>query len=277
MFKCDYHTHTYFSFDGANDSSPDALCRAAIERGVTDLAITDHFECNWRAEAAYPPYNSDRAYEEIMTAKEKYKDKLNLTYGIEVGQANQYPEEMMALFEKHDYEFVIGSIHNLRGAPDFHYWNFSAMFECMPPSCVGYNFERYIDELCEVIDGREDKVSTIAHLTYIHRYCALSGNHYDFTRHAEKAEQLFKKMIKNDIALEVNVSTLWKGLGFAMPDREFLSLYRDCGGKLITIGTDSHSPEHIGECIEQGFDLLRSVGLRDVLVVRNGEKNIVKI
>ena len=107
MFKCDYHTHTYFSFDGANDSSPDALCRAAIERGVTDLAITDHFECNWRAEAAYPPYNSDRAYEEIMTAKEKYKDKLNLTYGIEVGQANQYPEEMMALFEKYSVDLVL--------------------------------------------------------------------------------------------------------------------------------------------------------------------------
>ena len=79
------------------------------------------------------------------------------------------------------------------------------------------------------------------------------------------------------LSLEVNVSTLWKGLGFAMPDREFLSLYKECGGRLITVGTDSHSPEHIGECVDQGFDLLRSVGLNDILVVRDGKKTVIKI
>ena len=124
MFKCDYHTHTRFSFDGAKDSSADSLCQAAIELGVTDLAITDHFECNWRAEAAYPPYDADKAYEEIMAAKEKYKGKINLTFGIEIGQANQHPEVAKELLDSHNYEFVIGSIHNLRGAVEFHYWDF---------------------------------------------------------------------------------------------------------------------------------------------------------
>ena len=275
MFKCDYHTHTNFSFDGAADSTPDALCRAAIERGVTDLAITDHFECNWRNEAAYLPYKAEEAYAEIMAAKERYAGKLNLAYGIELGQANQFPNEARALLDSHDFDFVIGSIHNLKGAIDFYYWNFETVFRDMQPSYIGYQFERYIDELCEVIDNFS--VDTVAHLTYIYRYCALSGNHYDFTKHADKVETLFKKMIDKDIALEINVSTLWKGLGFAMPDREFLSVYRDCGGKLVTVGTDSHSPLHIGECVEEGFDILRKVGLNDVLVVRNGEKTVIKI
>lgn len=276
MFKCDYHTHTKFSFDGALDSSADSLCQAAIERGVTDLAITDHFESNWRTEASYPPYDADKAYEEIMVAKEKYKGKLNLTYGIEIGQANQYPEEARALLASHDYEFVIGSIHNLRGAADFHYWNFGEIFKYMPTSFVGYHFERYIDELCEAIDVL-DKMDTVAHLTYINRYCAMSGNSYDFLKHSDKMEQLFKKMIERNIALEVNVSTLWKEFGFPMPHKEILSLYRDCGGRLITVGTDSHSPEHIGECVDEGFSLLKSAGLDSILVVRNGKKEIVKI
>lgn len=276
MFKCDYHTHTYFSFDGAKNSSPDALCQAAIAKGVTDLAITDHFECNWNAEQAYPPYNADKAYIEIMEAKEKYKNKLHLTYGIEIGQYNQFPEVANALIKEHDYEFIIGSIHNLRGAIDFYHWNFDSIFHDMQHSYVGYSFERYVDELCEVVDTF-DKVDTVAHLTYIYRYCALSGNHYDFMKHADKVEKLYKKMIAKDIALEVNVSTLWKGLGFAMPNRDFLSLYRECGGRLITVGTDSHSPEHIGDCVEIGFDLLRSVGLNDILVVRDGIKSVVKI
>lgn len=276
MFKCDYHTHTNFSFDGATNSTPESLCQAAIANGVTDLAITDHFECNWRAEAAYPPFDADKHYEEIIAAKEKYKDRLNLTYGIEIGQYNQHPEEADTLLANHNFDFIIGSIHNLRGAVDFYYWDFASIFNSMQHSYIGHMFERYCSELCEVVDTF-DKVDTIAHLTYIYRYCALSGNHYDFMKHADAAERLFKKMIAKNIALEVNVSTLWKGLGFALPDREFLSLYKECGGKLITVGTDSHSPEHIGECIENGFELLKSVELRDILVVRDGQKTVVKI
>ena len=276
MFKCDYHTHTRFSFDGAKNSSPESLCEAAIARGVTELAINDHFECNWRAEVSFPPYDADRAYEEIMAAKEKYKGKVNLTYGIEIGQANQYPEEAKALLLSHDYEFVIGSIHNLRGALDFHYWDFKRIFEDMSPAYIGYCFERYINELCEVVNTL-DKIDTLAHLTYLQRYCAMSGNEYDFMAHADKMAVLFEKIAKRDIALEVNVSTLWKGFGFPMPQKEILSLYRDCGGRLITVGTDSHSPEHIGECVDQAFDNLREIGLRDILVIRNGEKHIERI
>ena len=62
-----------------------------------------------------------------------------------------------------------------------------------------------------------------------------------------------------------------------MPQKEILSLYRDCGGRLITVGTDSHSPEHIGECVDQAFNSLREIGLRDILVIRNGEKHIERI
>jgi histidinol-phosphatase (PHP family) len=276
MFKCDYHTHTYFSFDGAHDSSPEALCLAAIERGVTDLAITDHFECNGRFDMSCPPYDADRACEEIFAAKEKYKGRVNLTYGIELGQINQYPDEAKSLLDDHRYEFVISSIHNLRGAPDFCFYDFKKIFDYSSPDYVGHLFERNIDELCDSLDLC-DRIDTVAHLTYMHRYCAFSGNSYDFSKHRDKLETLFCKMIPRDVALEVNVSTLWRGLGFAMPDRDILSLYRECGGRLVTVGTDSHSPEHIGECIDEGFELLRSVGLNNVLVVRNGEKTIMKI
>ena len=274
MFKCDYHTHTHFSFDGTG--TPDELCEAAVARGVTDLAITDHFECNWRTEAAYPPFDAEAHFKAIVSAKEKYKNKLNLSYGIEIGQYNQYPEEADALLKKYDFDFIIGSLHNLRGALDFYYWDFNTIFRDMNPSYLGHTFEKYIDELCEVVDTF-DGVDTIAHLTYMSRYCAISGNHYDFTKHAQKAEELFKRMVAKDIALEVNVSTLWKGLGFALPDRDFLTVYKDCGGRLITVGTDSHGADHIGECIDDAFSLLRSVGLKDILVVRNGEKTVIKI
>ena len=54
MILCDTHTHTRFSFDGAPDSTPDALCRRALEIGLTDLCITDHCDVNGEAEASIP-------------------------------------------------------------------------------------------------------------------------------------------------------------------------------------------------------------------------------
>lgn len=273
MFKCDYHTHTYFSFDGDKTSSPDALCEAAICVGITDLAITDHFEANWRAENLSQPYPAKDAFDAVMTAKQKYKGKINLTYGIEIGQANHYPDEVEKLIKEFNFEFVIASIHNLRGSPDFYYYDFSKIDS---EDYIFSLFERNITELSEALDVLTC-ADTIAHLTYMGRYLALAGRTYDFMRHRDSLEKLFKKMISRNVALEVNLSTLWKGLGFSMPDTRILSFYRDCGGRLVTVGTDSHSPEHIGECVDEIFPILKSIGLDNILVVRNGEKTVIKI
>ena len=59
MFKCDYHTHTTFSFDGTG--TPDELCEVAITCVVADLAITDHYECNLNADGTYAEYDADAA------------------------------------------------------------------------------------------------------------------------------------------------------------------------------------------------------------------------
>ncbi len=277
MFKCDYHSHTKYSFDGSPDNTVDLHCASAIERGITDLAITDHFECNWRDGSSFPPFDIKSAYADYLEAKEKYKGKLNLTFGVEIGQANQFPEEAAELLTNNKIDFVISSIHNLTGAPDFYYFDFGKMNkDRLRDSYVSNFFERCIDEACDAIDLLQ-KVDTVGHITYMERYCNMAGLDYDFTKHTDKLEMLFKKMISRDIALEVNTSTLWKGQGFSMPDRKMLSIYRDCGGRLLTVGSDAHYSTTVGLAIEEGFERIKAVGLSDILVVRDGKKTIVKI
>ncbi len=276
MFLCDYHTHSHHSFDADRGATVDALCRAAIERGVTDLAITDHFECNWRTDCLpeYGPRDTERALQEILEARERYRGRLHLTFGMEIGQANQCPEEAAALLERFPFEFVIGSLHNLTGTPDFAFLDFHRLKEY--PAHVEQLFRRYLREAAALPDALP-QMHTLAHLTYMHRYCALAGCPLDLSLYTEELEVLFCKLVQRNIALEVNVSTLWKGLGFSMPDRPLLELYRDCGGRLVTIGTDSHTPTHVGECIPDAMALLRSIGLCRVLVVREGERTEIEI
>ena len=103
MFLCDYHTHTRFSFDGDPASTHDAMCRRALEIGLDHIAFTDHFDVNAEVEGLYDaPYDADAAFASMMEVKEKYKGRLNVLCGLELGNAPQYPAEAKAALEGSD-------------------------------------------------------------------------------------------------------------------------------------------------------------------------------
>ena len=45
--------------------------------------------------------------------------------GIELGQPNQDPQAAQEALQGRDYDFVIGSIHNIRGYEDFFFLDYS--------------------------------------------------------------------------------------------------------------------------------------------------------
>ena len=271
MFLADYHTHTHFSFDGDPSSTHDAMCRRALELGLSDIAFTDHFDVNGEVEGIYTPYDAERAYAAMMEVKEKYKGRLNVVCGIELGNAPQYPDAAKAALEAFPYEFVIGSLHNLKNVPDFWFLN----YEPMPDALIQQLFDRTLDETIEV--AQYPGISTLAHITYMHRYVTLAGRKLDFKPYYEKIEHLYRIIMDRDVALELNVSTLWKGLGISMPTLELLKLYADCGGKLITIGTDAHAPVNLGKSLRQGYALLEAAGFREIVTVRDGRRVLQSI
>ena len=273
MLLVDYHTHTNLSFDGDSDCSTDALCASAIEKGITDLAITDHYECNWQNVEEYKPFDTKKAYSEIMAAKEKYAGRLNLAYGIELGQISQVPQEAVKVLRENNFDFVLCSAHNISDHPDFFYMDFN---NPEIKSKIPYMFDKSIDELCKSLDIT-DSIDSIAHLTYMQRYTALASVNYDYTCHFDRIEMLFNKMIYKNVALEINVSTLWKGLGFSMPDTSILKFYKDCGGELLTIGTDSHSTKNVGSGIKDGIAIIKSLGFDSIMTVKDGKKTLNKI
>ena len=131
-------------------------------------------------------------------------------------------------------------------------------------------FDRALDETLDMIQF--PGITTLGHLTYIHRYITLAGKKLDFKPYYGKIEAIYRSLIARDIALELNVSTLWKGLGISMPTMELLKLYKDCGGRLITVGTDAHAPENLGKAVRKGYAILETVGFHEVLTVQDGQR-----
>ena len=269
MFLADYHTHSKYSADGREE--PENLCISAINKGLSSLAITDHFECDHDEFESDMLFDIEKRKSEILTLKEKYSGKLNVIYGVELGQPHSRPDVAKNVLKKGEFDFVIGSLHNLRKLPDFHYFDYTKV----RGDFLHVLIKKNIKELMEVASF--GGIDTLAHITYIHRYVKAAGNDIDLNVYFDDFDKLFGILIKNNIALEINTSTLWKGYGFSMPSEEIIKHYYECGGRLITVGSDAHCADNVGECIDKAYDTLKKIGLKTVLTVVNGEKTEIKI
>jgi histidinol-phosphatase (PHP family) len=61
MYLADYHMHTKYSFDGLE--LIDDICNKAIERGMNEIALTDHMDIY-----------TNKPYGHILDCEALYKD-----------------------------------------------------------------------------------------------------------------------------------------------------------------------------------------------------------
>ena len=70
----DLHNHTKFSYDGTNTC--EEIIENGIKKGISVIGISDHqFSIN----------NLDEYIEKVKECKEKYKDKITVKCGLEIG------------------------------------------------------------------------------------------------------------------------------------------------------------------------------------------------
>lgn len=68
----------------------------------------------------------------------------------------------------------------------------------------------------------------------------------DFPANRDLVAATLEHVVKEGKGIELNTSSVRYGLKDSQPAREILELYRDLGGRIITLGSDSHAPEHLG-------------------------------
>lgn len=262
----DLHTHSRFSFDGAPEATLASLCETAIAKGLKVLAVTDHCDINGEIEGTYAVLDKNAVFDAVSKAKKNYADRLTVLFGVELGQAYQYPNEARALLDCYPYDIVLGSLHNLRGKQDFYYMDYSVLTDAQ----ILDLFDQTLSEYMELLDF--DGIHVLTHLTYMHRYVRRGGKDIDFTPFHEKLTALLEKLIRKGVALELNTSSfpLARG-GVLSPTEEILTLYRSLGGRLISIGSDAHTPAAIAQHFDAAKQTLLNCGFTDLAVpTRNG-------
>ncbi len=264
----DFHNHSTQSPDGEN--SAEEMVLRAIELGMKHYTLTDHLEINKFFDEEFLYEEPVRQSSVILPAlKEKYKDRISLQYGVELGQPLHDMELTNRMLDSYNYDFIIGSCHMVRGYDDFYFLDYT---EIDPQFLLGIYFE----ELLEMAEwGQFD---SLGHLTYPLRY--IVGDKkipVDMEPYRNIIDEIFRTIIKNDIGIEINTSGLRQNIGKTLPDFEYVKRYRDLGGKILTIGSDAHCCADLGKGIAEGIEIAKSAGFTEIACFKARNPHFIKI
>lgn len=276
----DCHTHTHNSFDAENDTVKER-CERAIELGMDAMAVTDHCEANRFYDMEHygvtepsenDVYNYKKDYEnsvsEVTLAKEEYKNRFNLICGVELGQATADNAVADIILADKRIDFIIGSMHELPGREDFYFLDYSKLD-------VNKLMEENFNEVYKLC--KQDKFDVLGHLTYSLRYIeGEQGIKVDINKYKDIIAEIFSVVIHNKKGIEINTSGLRQKYGKTFPSLEYIELYKDLGGEIITLGSDCHCTADLGAGISQGIEIARKAGFEKAAYYINHQPHFIK-
>lgn len=260
MIYTENHIHSEMSPDAFDTMTNMAL--ASYKIGVRYLCFTDHCDLDNHMTAEPDPdcfFFRDEMLAKFEEAKANVPKDMQLFIGLELGEGNHDPEGFDKIASDSELDFILATLHNLRNTKDFYNINYPNKAYCEEL------LDRYMTELIEI--ANLPNFDSMAHICYPVRYMRRDGFDVsmDITTHREGLEELFKILIQNGKGIEINCSGLRnKLLGDTIPTRDVLELYRNMGGEIITVGSDSHQAQHVEVGVRQGYEILRDLGFKYV-------------
>ncbi len=265
MYLYDYHMHSVNSRDGKN-TIPD-MCTKAIAAGINEIAITDHFE-PMSGSKNCPEYKPERYFLDILKARYIFGREVRIKAAVELGQPHIYPEHSQKLIDSYPYDYVLSSVHKMKDDMDF--GDIVYTLENVSYYCV-----KYLEEL--KLLARWNQFDCIGHLDLVKRYASQYNVKADLMNHKDRLEEILKIIIQNGKGIEVNTSGLRQSAKECMPALSIVSLYRQLGGEIITVGSDAHNAADVGKGIIEAIEIIKLAGFDFLTVYTNRKPSMIRI
>lgn len=244
----DFHLHTSFSWD--SDTEPERQIEQAIQLGMETLCITDHLDMDFPGgefQLDTPAY-----VERILQLREKYRGRIDLRLGVELGLQRHLGERIAAYAQAYPFDYVIGSMHLLKGQDPYDREIFAGRRD-------GEVYREYFEATLENLRVCRG-IQSLGHLDYVVRYGKNQGMEYSYGAFADIIDEILKLLVERQIALEINTGGLKYGLGYPNPHPDVLRRYRELGGELVIVGSDAHVPQYVGYRFGEAEELLKASG-----------------
>lgn len=261
MIKQNLHTHS--CYDDGKDTI-DEMVLTAIEKGFTKLGFSGHGQNLPMDHISMPDEKEKKYIQDVLEAKEKYKDQIDIFLGIEQDVQGKR-------FDKNVFDYVIGSVHFLPGKNKYVAIDLSKevtkelIKEAYNDDWIAYT-KAYYGDVKRVASFEE--VDIIGHLDLITKFnedeefCA-----FDDPKYLDVAEETIDYIISLDKIFEVNTGAIARGLRKTpYPHKTLLKYIAQKQGK-ICLNSDCHNRQYLDYYFNEALELIEEVGFKHLYVL----------
>lgn len=263
----DYHTH--HERCGHASGQLEQYVQSAIAAGLQQIGLSDHMPLIHVDPATYWPEMAmameelPRYVEECFYLKDKYRDQIDVRVGLEGDYIEGYEADIERIVQAYPWDYVIGSVHFL-GEWDITDYRQVAGWEGRDVYEV---YAQYYDAVQKA--ARTGFYDFIGHFDVIKRFSERPEGD------VESLENAALDVIKEQgLAIELNASGLRTPAKEMFPSRRILTYCHEQGIP-ITLGSDAHQPERVGQYLEEARSLLRDIGLTQIATFDKRQRMMV--
>lgn len=257
----DFHCHTDFS-DG--DLSPEDLILCAIEKGLTQIGISDHYRCLPKGtpdilvinKMIFPLY-----FLSLRDLKEKYKDRISVKISAEWDYFRENSKETYEDLITYCPDFVIGSVHEIFGEKPVNYFHSKQIYSLNREDLNKIIF-RFLEENINL--AKSGKINLLAHYDLFLKFADFQYSDFYgyFTELAKALEQ-------TGTALEINTRNGRRGLLDNDPNH---FMVKECIKRQIPIvlSSDCHQNE-LCNLFRENMEIMKSLGVKLTCTFEKGK------
>lgn len=235
-----YHGHTKYCKHGIGSIEEHIL--TAIDLGYKAVGISEHVPVKDREMLRIDFSDFDFFANKLNCLKEKYKNQIEVHFGLECEYVESYMETILELKAKYNIDYLILGQHYSNYVQDEnHYFQITEISQ----------LDEYIDS---IIKGLEtNQFIFLAHPDIVFNKMECSQFALD------KFKRLLDYCQTNRVIIELNCNGLRKKRGYPHPSFwQLVSTYNID----VIISSDSHAPEHLGdEYIDQAKQIAKQLNL----------------
>jgi histidinol-phosphatase (PHP family) len=238
--------HTKFSTDSKMEI--EAAIKRANELNI-GIITTEHMDLNYPVPnmARFSPQDYFRDYSKYRS------DKVLL--GIELGMVTDLVDDNKAIVKDYPFDYVLGSVHLVD--------NIDVFLEGLyAGKSKKESYEHYLKYMIECLKSHSF-IDSLGHIDYISRYSPYEDKEIYYEEFAEHIDEVLKIIAQTGKALELNT----RRLGSKDAAESLIKIYKrfyDLGGRMITIGSDSHKKDSIGSHFDIAKDISERCNLKIV-------------
>ena len=241
----DSHMHTKYSAD-SEMLAIEAIAKAQeLELGVV---FTEHFDYDIPGDVdfTFVPEDYWKEYEPLRGD--------NVRLGVEVGMEEIARQPAADFIKEAPFDLVIGAIH-LLDRLDIYY----------PDFYIGKNketaYHKYFKAMAE--EAAVGNFDVLAHIDYICRAAPYDDPEIDYATFKEDIDNVLKIVVEREKVLELNTRrfNVRRALKELVP---IYNRYKELGGKYVTIGSDAHKVEAVGNYFDIAIKFARELDLKIV-------------